>query len=159
MTSTWRAVFDPGGSDELTLVDWGERIAELPKLPWEQGVERPRYAEADFAGVLPFGGVARELAISRRVEYTTHEAMQAALLDHDEAMPAQLTKALHIRVAALPFPDPLPAVGSGDETAATHTHHIAAEASIISAVPEDKAPAMAIVFRYRIALGALVKQP
>lgn len=151
--STLRITFDPGGGNELVVLDWGDRMERLPELPWRQAVDRPGYIEATHAGVRARGKVDRTIAVSRRVEYADHEAALAGMLDNDAALPSNITAALHVRTLDLS------ASPSGTEEERTAAHYIAATAAIESceAMASDKLRT-AIEYRYRIAVGQLVFQ-
>lgn len=155
--SLWRIVLDPGGADERALIDWGDSIEPLA-LPWSQRAQQVRPVRATHENVLARGNAARTLEIRKRETFATHEALHAGHMDATLGLPSGKTLALHLRVANLPFPDPLPAVGSAGETTATHAHYIAAAAVLREAEPIQNQPHMRITTTFRLILEEPVKQ-
>lgn len=152
-----RAVLDPAGDDEALLLDWGDRTRALT-LPWSQNVETVPLIDSDFSAHYARGQVSRQLKLSRRVRFESAAEQLEAQLEAADAISIGKELSLHIRVASLPFPVALPAIGSAGETSATSSHYIAADAVVVSVSPEMVPRTTHLVINYELSLGALVKQ-
>lgn len=151
--SILRLVLDPGGSDEITILDWGDETMPFA-LPWRQVVETVPTIEGGYAGQHARGGVARDLTISQRVSFASFEAMLAAQLGLDATLEKALLKSLTLdfRTTAPPDPDPTPAIGSGDETTATEARWTAT--AVLESCDQEpvgnSSPALVRVWRLRL---------
>lgn len=148
--SLHRIVFDPGGPNELVLVDWGE-LTVHPRPPWQQRVDRPKYVEAQHADVIALGGVSRDLTVSRAVRYAEgHEEAEADVFRRDAAMPAGKVGVLEIRVLDLTAA----ATGTVQQRTATMFRTTAA---IKGARPVQTPGLTEVTYQYTIAVGKFVE--
>lgn len=154
--SRLRITWDEEGTP-VRFLDWTDEVSELPGLPWSQSVLRPRFTGASFAGVIPLGGVERELPFSRLVTYPTHAAATLGLLRHDAGLPARVKKTLTIRVLDH-------AVLAADPDAPEYALTAAAfttPAALLSCEPPIRVQGLggapAVDYRYRFAIGELTE--
>ena len=151
MKSVMRIVFDPGGANELVLLDWGQ-LGEVPNLAWAQQVQSDQLIGADWASLAARGNVARAWTIVARETYGSAIQMTYEPLDHDADLPLRIEAALHVRVLDLSA-DP-----EGTEAARTLKHYAAASAVIAGCTPNANPDTMSVDYTYSIQLGALVLQ-
>lgn len=149
--SIYRIKFDPGGSDELVLVDWLDKMPNLISLPWQQKVDRPAFVEGNYAGVRPLGGVTREIVVGRIVDYADLEAAQADLLSRDVALPSNLKKGLDIRTLDISQPT------TATETLRTDKLYQATECAIVSCSAIPHPFKARVIYNYQVAIGKLTE--
>lgn len=158
-TSPLRIVLDPGGPDELLLLDWGEQF-EMFELPWRQQTAMRNGLRGTHGVPLALGNVGRRIAFARKRPAASLIERWVDLLDADAALPIRKRLALHWRVSAEAWPAgaETPEIGSEDETTATLAHYIAPFSVLEDVTRIPHGIHQAVVHRYAVLMGALNKQ-
>lgn len=148
-SSILKITFDPGGADELVILDWEQR-GGTDLFPWKQQVAVEPFIQADFQGIFPRGNTERVWPVETVHDFATFEALVAAHFARDISIP-RTKKELHVRILDL-------TTNSGDsEATRTSAHYKTTSCSIESMTPSRGPKPLQITRLWSLRIGAFTE--
>jgi len=98
LKSNWKITFDPGGADEVVIVDFDDYLVEAFKAPWSNKVEMSEPLEGESAVAFPQGQIKRDISLSVFKDHASFHACQDFCLIFDATLPLDIASTLKVEV-------------------------------------------------------------
>jgi hypothetical protein len=99
LKSNWKVTFDPGGTNQVVLVDYDDYLVEAFKAPWSNKVETSEPLEGESVIAFPQGQVRRDISLSVFKDHASFHACQDHCLIFDAELPLDVTSILKVEVS------------------------------------------------------------